>query len=192
MDFVRWILLLATTATAHANTSVMQVPDIAFISAHPNPTEVEYLKAIDEQYGLRPLGPEFESAVTRGKAALLNLVREIHLPKDGSNPLRIVIVDGREVQAMYVRDSTGKMRVLGITLGALARLENDSQTKFVLGHELEHGTSELAKHIDQTYGSRSLGMFETAYVAQLHKAVESEVDIKSVIDRVHRTGGDPY
>ena len=72
---------------------------------------------------------------------------------------------------------------MGIHLGLLKYLTTDDQLAWVLGHELEHGLSVLDRQLmNEPNGHNPL----------LKRVVENEVDVKSVFNRVHTNGMNPY
>ncbi|MBI3930028.1 MAG: M48 family metalloprotease [Armatimonadetes bacterium] len=121
---------------------------------------------------------------------LTRLTQDLLLPKDGKTPIRLMLVDDLGVNACFFR----KERIVGVNLGLLRFVESDDELAFVLGHELEHGTSELQQEVDslrrrsQQKKSRVLEWLG----ALLQRSVENEVDVKSVVYRVHEKGFNPH
>lgn len=139
-----------------------------------------------------PILAEKEAALPpQTRAKIADALKKIILPKDGNGPFYLVFADDLSVNAHFVAPSGTDARAVVVNLGLLDFLKTDDELVAILGHELEHGTSELQSHVDELAKaprSRRMNALDSAYLTSLQKSVESEVDIKSVINRVQPNG----
>lgn len=102
---------------------------------------------------------------------------------DGSKPIHVVLIDNSNLGAFFLRLPEDGPRVLGVNVGTANFVQSDDEIVFILGHELEHGVSQL-----EDYAKKQ----GDVYRAALMRAVEDEVDVKSVVKRVYENGYNPY
>lgn len=115
------------------------------------------------------------------------MTRKLILPKDGAVPIYVDIVDSMQPNAMFTHDKKGQRKYVLITLGALKYFQSDDEILGVLAHELEHGTSDLQKVVDELKESGN------SYQAKaLKRVVENENDARAAMERVEKAGGNPY
>ena len=91
-------------------------------------------------------------------------------------------MDSMIPNAFFYGPKTGD-RFVGIHLGLLKYLTTDDQLAWFLGHELEHGLSVLDPQMTDE---------SNIHDRLLKRVVENEVDAKSVFNRVHANGMNPY
>ncbi|MEZ4752078.1 MAG: hypothetical protein R3B54_16015 [Bdellovibrionota bacterium] len=78
-----------------------------------------------------------------------------------------------------------KVKLVVINMGLIEFIDDDHEGSFVTGHELEHGWSNLQDVVDGRDPSDLV-------TRMLQRAVENEVDLKSVFKRMIPAGADPY
>lgn len=111
-------------------------------------------------------------------------------PKDGKGPIYLVILDDSRPNAFVTRAKNSEARILGLNLGMIRRFQNDDQAAAIIGHELEHLTSELYPWLEEMM-KEAEGDLDKLFLLQREKAEEIEVDLKSLFWRVHRMGLNP-
>jgi hypothetical protein len=122
--------------------------------------------------------------------ALTKMVGKLLKPSDGSAAVHLVLIDDQTPNAFFTTLSNGE-RVIGINTGTLRFVKNDDTVAFILGHEIEHGPSELQAHIERIKKDPSKP-FNNLLGEALQRAVENEADIKSTLNRVIPAGYNPY
>jgi len=138
-----------------------------------------------KERGIRPVDlsahPEL-SVFHRGLAALLE---KLLIPQDGDHTFHLVLDDSLELEA-NTQELPGGDRVIVITLGLIRFLQNDDELAFLLGHELERGLSKIQGQADDRG--------RTSYYLSilLQRAVQNEVDIQSMLRRLHEKGFNPH
>ncbi|MEW6057801.1 MAG: hypothetical protein AB1540_14430 [Bdellovibrionota bacterium] len=117
--------------------------------------------------------------------AIVALAQKLVIKEDGSKPIKIVLFNNLRHNAMFVQLENGD-RVLGLNIGLLRFMESDDEIAFAIGHELEHGISKIQDYIKRLDTSnRGIDQLQ---VLGLQRAVENEVDVQSVLRRVHASG----
>ncbi len=114
------------------------------------------------------------------------LLGQMFLPIDGDAPFHLIFSPNMSVNASFAKLKNGE-RVVTLTLGLLNFCESDDEIAFALGHELEHGPSELQEAIN-----RNRYRDNREFLEALQRAVENEADVKSVVRRVRKPGLNPY
>lgn len=113
------------------------------------------------------------------------IFRQLLIAKDGPGPFHLVISDDMNVGASFFSRPASTEKVVVVNLGLLEFAQSDDELVAVLGHELEHGTSVIQKEVDAV--KRTIlhpKALDVAYAVGLQKTVESEMDVKSVLNRV--------
>ncbi len=124
-----------------------------------------------------------QSALTSFINRACILLEDMLIPEDGTGPVYFVILRDRSPNACFVQSTYGSEKIVGITLGLLELIENDEELGFILGHELEHGLSQLQEKINANRGE--LGSF------LLQRSVENEADAKALVRRLIRKDKNP-
>ena len=73
---------------------------------------------------------------------------------------------------------------MSVHLGLLKYLTTDDQLAYVLGHELERELSVLNRQLMNEPNKNTIPC--------LSELIENEVDVKSIFNRVHANGMNPY
>ncbi|MGZ3694453.1 MAG: M48 family metallopeptidase, partial [Bdellovibrionota bacterium] len=133
---------------------------------------------------MRIFSPGNNSLVKNAFTQSAELLQKLSNASDGNGPIHFLIIDDMSPNAFFTKLPNGE-RTIGINLGLLKSLQTDDELAFVLGHELEHGPSELQAEITRL---RERGQFNF----RLQAPVENEVDAKSAVKRVHEAGYNPY
>ncbi|MCM2277348.1 MAG: M48 family metalloprotease [Oligoflexia bacterium] len=120
-------------------------------------------------------GSATDSRLIDAQQKLQAMLERIRLPKDGPEALPLLLIDDLTPNAAVMATPFGKRAVI-VTLGLLKLVESDDELAFVLGHELEHLTSDLQK-------------VSTSLLTE--RVVELEVDAKSTLNRMLRQGYNP-
>ena len=151
----------------------VQDPTFSKVESDEYRTKLQELRQVDfERY------PELK----RTYQQIIELVENLLIKEDGTRPIRVVFVDNMMLNAFFYGPRRGD-RVLGIHLGLLKYLRTDDQLAWLLGHELEHGLSVL---------ERQLMNEPQRHNPLLRRVIENEVDVKSIFNRVHANGMNPY
>ncbi|MCP5463564.1 MAG: M48 family metalloprotease [Deltaproteobacteria bacterium] len=129
-------------------------------------------------------------AVTEFYKGARELIESIRHEDDGAAIIHFVLVDSMEINACFVELQNGD-KVVAVNLGLLRFVQSDDELAFVIGHELEHGSSQLDAYIEkekkrEEYNADSLILWG------LKRVVETEVDVKSVLRRVLENGHNPH
>lgn len=122
------------------------------------------------------------------QAKLEAMVASMRLEKDGPQPIYVAILDTEAIEAMMTQDPKRKQNVIFVSLGLLRFLQSDDELAYVLGHEMEHLTSSLDAYLN----AKRMGDTLTRLESRMETAVENEMDVKSVIFRVHGSGRNPH
>lgn len=127
---------------------------------------------------------------------VLHLTESIIEENDSQKPLYLVIEDSMSVDASYAKSKVGP-DILTVSLGLLNFSDNDDELKFYIGHELEHESSALNARVKNSaafnglYSGQIKHQIEKGKDKLLDRIAESEVDVKSVINRLYRKGSNP-
>jgi hypothetical protein len=113
--------------------------------------------------------PRERDILERSAERLAALVNEKE-KKKGVKKIHFFITQERSFMGAIQKLSDDEV-VIRLSVGLFDRIKNEDQLDFVLGHELEHLSSELPSN---------------------KRAVEVEVDIKSSLQRLVNIGKDPY
>ena len=168
-----FFLVFGINAFAFPIVTDVQDPTFSGVDSQAFHITLQKLRRVDfEQY------PELEP----GHQQIIELVENLLIEEDGKRPIRVVFVDSMIPNAFFYGGEEGD-RVLGIHLGLLRYLTTDDQLAYILGHELEHGLSVLNHHLMNKPNEHN---------PLLQRVVENEVDVKSVFNRVHANGMNPY
>ncbi len=147
-----------------------------------------------EKHGFKLMEAKNEPRVGRAGEALARIIESILLPKDGARAFEVMLVDSAfPNMAVAFEPGTAKRARILVSMGMMEAAENDDQLKYVLGHELEHLTSEIDAHVLDMKKKLGgwIGFGDQILLDRLTAARENEVDLKSVYYRVHQTGGNP-
>ncbi|MFI5363752.1 MAG: hypothetical protein ACHQ49_17465, partial [Elusimicrobiota bacterium] len=148
------------------------------------------VRAYLEKNGLKPIATARQTELRSFMARLAPFVRKLLTKedtRDGAEEIRVVVLDDMNVNASFSK-LDGGARVLTLNLGLLRFVASDDELAFVIGHELQHGPSELQAQIH----SHRDGAVSAAFLGGLQRAVENEVDAKSLVRRVHEKGFNPH
>ncbi len=148
------------------------------------------LKAFLAKSEIKPIDAGLHPELGLFQKQLAAMLRRLTTPedvKDGVRAIHVVIVDDMDVNAFFTKLSPAE-RVLGVTLGTLRFLENDDELAFMLGHELQHGPSELQAYVNRPQSDDQGRLFARF----MQRAVENEVDVKSLLRRVQAKGYNPH
>ncbi|MDB5037550.1 MAG: hypothetical protein JWQ35_1078, partial [Bacteriovoracaceae bacterium] len=144
------------------------------------------------------MDPKEHPNLPKISAKLVEFVKELRLPSDGKKPIYVFISDDLYPDA-YAREEANGIYV-GVSFGMLTFAKNDTEIKFVIGHELEHRNSQIKIHREKKIGDdedvksgiKELRLMDRAIWQTLRGAEESEVDIRSVVNRLVQKGENPY
>ena len=170
-------LALGTNAFAYPVVTAVDDPTFSGVEKPEAREHLSKLRRVDfDRY------PELEPVYLK----LIALTEKLLIGKDGTRPIRLLFVDDMTPNAFWMFTGSGGDRVLGIHLGLLKLADTDDQVAYVLGHELEHGLSVLNNPSETDTNT------ENARHALLKRVAENEVDVKSIFNRVHKKGMNPY
>jgi hypothetical protein len=118
-----------------------------------------------------------------------DLLQKLVLPMDSQGPLYFILAEDFGVGASFIRAEGTSSRVVVINAGLLDFVKSDDELAFVIGHELEHGCSEIESYIEKRKSQLKKGSLEELRLNYIRsKTIENEVDVKSVIRRLHQKG----
>ena len=177
--------LAAGYANAQDVRDASQLGDV--IRQLADPELIKYLK----ETGIRSVPDSDLPGAGEVQRKITALVKKLWLSKDGTEPIYVLVADDTRVNARFVRDKDGAKMVI-VNTGLLNFAENDDQLAHVLGHELEHGTSEIGEHVRSLASGVNTSLRQELQIAGLNRSEEVEVDIKSVVNRVHKQGCNLY
>lgn len=173
--------LLSGFASAEKIGTVVPL-EAATVSQVADPQLKKFLKAIHAS----PVDTSGNPILKEALATTASALQKQLLPKHGPGTVHFVLVDDMRPNAFFAKLENGDS-VVGLNLGTLAYTESDGEVKFIFGHELEHGVSSLQAVINKMRNG------EDSYLAPaLQRAVENEVDIKSVLDHMITQGDNPH
>lgn len=124
--------------------------------------------------------------LARSLKGVATIVENLLTPAERAMRIHVILVRDTNVNAFYT-ELPNKERVVAVNIGLLGMIESDDELAFVLGHELEHGHSQ----IDEFVG-RNAQKMNTAEKMLRTRSHEPEVDIKSIVRRLQPNGYNPY
>jgi hypothetical protein len=179
---IRMCLFWLAAASTLISTEALADPPVTVLSNPPADVR-EFFK----NEGFAPVDTIAFPDYAKLETDVVNLTKKLLIPADGPDPIRIVLIDSLHPNAFFLKTGSGE-RVLGVHIGLLRMLETDDELAFVIGHELEHGVSKLADHIENRRSRNDIGAIE---IFGLRRAVENEVDVQSVLRRIHEKNFNP-
>ena len=130
-----------------------------------------------------PIDPQAAPHIPQVITELGALTQRLETAADKPITTYVVLSRSASVNAYFLK-LNAQERLVVVNAGLLFYSLNDHRTIFVLGHEYEHGWSELQDFLNQRP--------DTVVQKMLQRAVENEVDLKSVFKRMIPAGADPY
>lgn len=149
--------------------------------------EIETVQEYMNKSGKKIIHPENHPAYKKAYEDLQSLVMKLVQAQDGDEPIHLIIQNDMTVNAHFIRSENGE-RIVIVNLGLLHFVESDDELAFVLGHELEHGVSEMEKHLENFDQKKPREYVESIL---LHRVIENEVDVKSILNRTSVLGYNP-
>lgn len=187
-----FLVVVFSTVPTYAQTN----PPVYLLSGTDGPEAArEAVTKSAQELGFKfvdkaPLGDKFK--ITEARFA--EFVRKIADASDGADPIFVAITDTRGVSASFLRTKQGA-RVLSVSLGALAAVDDDSQLALLVGHELKHGSSQIEEMLETKkkhgYVKHRPTIWDGLSDRGHEKTIENEVDVKALVDKVHKKGFSP-
>lgn len=162
-------------------------PSLAQLKVLKSPAEVGGVPEVAE--ALKHLGHQSVDIASHPRFTLIftELTELLNLAANDAEKAEqtyVVLARSGDMNACFLNLSEG-VRLVVLNMGFFGFMEEDSESLGVIGHEFEHGWSPLETYLED-HENRSL-------VKRLKmRAIENEVDLRSVFYRVIPAGGDPY
>lgn len=170
--------------------SLSPLPDIRTVTSIDQISSPSIRNRLNEEY-LSPLNPSISPKVQELTKKVTQMVRDLWLPKDGVEPIYVMVSESLIPNASLTRDKSGHPILIEVSLGLFDEIENDDELRYILGHELEHIHADIGKYVELRQQLNLNNPVESAFLNSLAKAEENEADLKSVILRLHKKGYNP-
>ncbi len=197
IDFVSYFSLLSLSLSL--SLSSLSAQEVKSLQSTP----IDQIPSTEIQRALRTgadrwMDPKEHPNVSKLSEKLVEYVKELRLPSDGTKPIYVFISDDLYPDA-YAREEANGIYV-GVSFGMLMFAKNDAEVKFAIGHELEHRHSQIKTRREKEFGNdddirsgtKELDLFERGVWTTLQGAEESEVDIRAIINRLVQKDENPY
>ncbi len=177
MRFVFILKLILIIFLLRISSAAQDLYQLAPQSRYP-----ENISSVLKQENIYPIdispGSSTDSRIIQAYHRIASALQKIRIPADGDGPIHLILTNDLSPNAMFLHEHKGEKAVV-VHLGLLQLFDSDDQLVFILGHELEHGLSEIDQHHSKD--------------AFLYRRVtENEVDVKSVLNRMQNRGYNPH
>lgn len=159
----------------------------------PVTTVEELPNSFQHGAGINPVNLNLHPGLEPAFRRTAEMLQKLLLSTDGAEPpVHFVLNDSMIPNAAFYRDRLDNptVRMVVLNLGTFTAVQNDAELSAVLAHELQHGDSKIEDVINRLRESRN--QLDQLKANGLHKALESEVDVRAILERVIPAGYNPH